>query len=243
MKATVIIPARMASTRYPGKPLVNIVGVPMVVRTALRAAAATSVERVVVATDSSEIKSAVEVAGFEAVMTRSDWPSGTDRCREACEKLGIRAGIIVNVQGDEPFIEPEQIDAVVGLVADGAEVGTLAVRIPESDAANPNKVKVVLGVDGRALYFSRAQIPFPRTGAPQYLKHLGIYAFRTDVLHRVSSLAPSALELAESLEQLRWLENGITIQVGLTERETPAVDTPEDLARIEELLKIGALRI
>lgn len=214
----------------------------MVVRVA-RQAARSIADRVLVATDHADIAHAVRQAGFEAVMTKPDLPSGTDRCLAACRVAGISAGAIINVQGDEPFIHPEQINAVAGLIHAGAHIGTLVIAIDKATAQDPNKVKAVTDAAGRALYFSRAAVPFDRSGHARYLKHLGIYGFDIDTLAQITAPAPGILEKTESLEQLRWLENGHAIHTALTTIESPAVDTPEDLRKIEEMLITGILKL
>jgi len=242
MTTTVIIPARMASTRFPGKPLALIGGLPMVVRVATQASKSKA-DRIIVATDSEEIASVVRAHGFEAVMTSPDLPSGTDRCFAACQIVGINCGAIINVQGDEPFIQPDQINAVAGLVHAGADIATLVIPLEKSLAEDPNKVKAAVDHAGIALYFSRSPIPHDRSGQANYLKHVGIYGFQFRALERATALPPSFLEKTESLEQLRWLENGMKIHTAVTGHESPAVDTPADLKKIEEMLIRGILSI
>lgn len=237
LSASAIIPARYNSSRFPGKPLAEIDGVSMVIRV-VRQALAAHLDRVLVATDDSRIYRHVQSHGFEAVMTRDDHNSGTERCQEAVMLAGVNSDIILNVQGDEPFIQPEQIHALLSIMSDtAADIGTLAIPVKHEDVLrNPNKVKVVKDVHGRALYFSRACIPY-QPNAPagrwvsthQYFKHVGMYAYRRAVLDKLVALPTGKLERAESLEQLRWMENGYTIYVGETGFESPAVDTPEDL--------------
>jgi 3-deoxy-manno-octulosonate cytidylyltransferase (CMP-KDO synthetase) len=202
-------------------------------------------EEAYVATDDERILQVVEQFGGRAVMTRADHKSGTDRIEEAAEKIGTDADVIINVQGDEPFIQPSQIETLMRLFDNPTtQIGTLGKRFDSIEATlNPNSPKIVTDLQGFALYFSRSIIPFVR-GKEQtewlksypFLKHLGLYAYRREVLHEVTQLPQSPLELAESLEQLRWLENGYRIRVGLTDVETVGIDTPEDLERAEEFL-------
>jgi len=236
----VIIPARMASTRLPGKPLADIGGVPMVVRVARQAELA-GIGRVAVATDSRAIASAVEAAGLEAVMTREDHQSGSDRVFEAARKIDPdgRAQIILNVQGDIPAIEPETIrPAALPLLSSPADLATLAVEIAEeAEKTNPNIVKVIGTPIGdrlmRALYFTRATAPF---GDGPLYHHIGLYAWRRPALERFVSLPPSTLETRESLEQLRALENGMRIDVAIVDSVPLGVDTPADLKRARQIL-------
>ena len=198
-----------------------------------------------VATDDDRIFKAVEAFGGRAVMTRTDHKSGTDRIQEAAEKIGTTADVIINVQGDEPFIQPSQLETVCSLFDDPrTQIATLGKPFETMDAVdNPNSPKIVTDLDGYALYFSRSVIPFVRgkehgewLAQFPFLKHIGLYAYRRDVLAEITRLPQSPLELAESLEQLRWLQNGYKIRVGLTDVETIGIDTPEDLARAEAVL-------
>ena len=239
-RTLVIIPARMASARLPNKPLADIGGEPMVVRVARQAALA-DVGRVAVATDSREIADAVEAAGFEAVMTRDDHQSGSDRVYEAATIMDPegRAEIILNVQGDIPAIEPESIRrAAVPLAASPADLATLAVVITEeAEKTNPNIVKVIGTPIGegllRALYFTRATAPY---GEGPLYHHIGLYAWRRSALQRFVALKPSTLEKRESLEQLRALENGMRIDVAIVDSVPLGVDTPADLERARQIL-------
>ncbi|MBQ2210210.1 MAG: 3-deoxy-manno-octulosonate cytidylyltransferase [Prevotella sp.] len=244
MKFIGIIPARYASTRFPGKPLAVLGGKAVIQRVYEQA---TSVlDEAWVATDDDRIYQAVEAFGGRAVMTRSDHKSGTDRIEEAAEKIGTNADVIINIQGDEPFIQPSQIKTLMQLFDNtDTQIGTLGKKFESMEAAkSSNSPKIVTDLQGFALYFSRSVIPFVR-GIEQdewikhfpYLKHLGLYAYRREVLREVTQLPQSPLELAESLEQLRWLENGYRIRVGLTDVETVGIDTPEDLQRAEEFIK------
>jgi 3-deoxy-manno-octulosonate cytidylyltransferase (CMP-KDO synthetase) len=239
-----VIPARYASTRLPAKPLVELAGKPMVQRVYERARQAKLVTRVVVATDDERIVAAVKAFSGEALMTRADHRSGTERMAEVASH--ILADIYVNVQGDEPLIEPAAIDAAVEAMAadESVCVSTLCVPITRAeDIANPNVVKVVADFDGNALYFSRAPIPWVRdpsdveAGAVRHFKHLGIYVFRRDALLEFPTLPPGELERLEKLEQLRLLENGIPIRVVETEHDSVSVDTAEDVTRVEQMLR------
>lgn len=260
---TVLIPARLASTRLPNKPLAEIDGVPMVVRVAQRVASNTarlSPMRVVVAGDSQSIIAACESYGVEAVLTRTDHRSGSDRLAEACDLLGLSdESIVVNVQGDEPLIDPELVDAVANLLLehDQASMGTAAHAIDSlEEFLSPNVVKVVLDARGYALYFSRAPIPLARDFAgqawwqrsvapgasPLYaaapLRHIGIYAYRAAYLRLFPKLAQAPLEIAEALEQLRAMWHGHRIAVHITRNNPGAgVDTPQDLERVRQLFK------
>ena len=259
MKFIAIIPARYASTRFPGKPLAVLGGKTVIQRVYEQVSSV--LNEVYVATDDERIFSCVESFGGKAVMTRSDHKSGTDRIQEAVEKIGTQADVIINVQGDEPFIQPSQVETLMHLFDDPTtqmvetlmhlfddpttQIGTLGKRFDSLEAIqNPNSPKIVTDIRGFALYFSRSVIPYIRGvetedwfGQYPFLKHLGIYAYRREVLAEVTQLPQSSLEKAESLEQLRWLENGYRIRVGLTDVETVGIDTPEDLQRAEEFLK------
>jgi 3-deoxy-manno-octulosonate cytidylyltransferase (CMP-KDO synthetase) len=247
MSFTVLVPARLASTRLPGKPLADIAGLPMVVRVARRAALS-SARAVVVAADHADIVAACEAHGVRALLTRSDHATGSDRLAEACTLLGLDGDdAVVNVQGDEPLIEPDLIDACARLLDERADcvMGTAAHAIDSRDELdNPNVVKVVLDAAGRALYFSRAPIPWWRDGRAQAspsvspaLRHIGLYAYRAGFLRRFPTLPTSPLESIEALEQLRVLWHGERIAVHVSDtRPGPGVDTPEDLARVRALL-------
>jgi len=236
-----VIPARYASSRLPGKPLVQIDGRPMVQWVYEAAGRVPSVERVVVATDDERVTKAVEGFGGEAVMTSPAHPSGTDRVAEAVRRIG--AEIVVNIQGDEPLIDPHVVEqALQPLLAEEAVVmSTLCTRLKdEGQWRDPNVVKVVRAANGDALYFSRAPIPHPReatfpAGCPVY-KHLGLYAYRGDFLERLTELPPSPLEQVERLEQLRVLEAGYRIRVVETVHDSIGVDTPDDLERVRALV-------
>lgn len=246
MKIIAIIPARYASTRFPGKPLAMLSGKPVIQHVYEKVSQI--IPDAFVATDDERIYQAVEAFGGKAVMTRSDHKSGTDRIEEAATKIGTDADVVVNIQGDEPFIAPAQIKTVCHLFEDPeTQIATIGKRFIEMDAVlNPNSPKIVTDLRGFALYFSRSVIPFVRGKETQdwleyypYLKHLGIYAYRRDVLRAITQLPQSPLEKAESLEQLRWLENGYKIKVGLTDIETIGIDTPEDLQKAEDFLRLS----
>ena len=243
MKFTAIIPARYASTRFPGKPLAILGGKTVIQRVYEQAVSV--LDDAYVATDDERILQTVEAFGGRAVMTRSDHKSGTDRIEEAATKIGTTADVIINIQGDEPFIHPSQIETLCRLFDDPqTQIGTLGKRFESMEAVeNPNSPKIVTDVKGFALYFSRSVIPFIRGrqrdewfGQYPFLKHLGIYAYRREVLGEITKLPQSSLEIAESLEQLRWLQNCYRIRVGETNIETVGIDTPEDLQRAEQLL-------
>ena len=243
MKFIAIIPARYASTRFPGKPLAVLGGKTVIQR--VYEQAISILPEAYVATDDDRIFQTVESFGGRAVMTRADHKSGTDRIEEAAEKIGTDADVIINIQGDEPFVQASQILTLQHLFdAKETQIGTLGKRFDSMDAVmNPNSPKIVCDRRGFALYFSRNVIPYLRGRDVQdwlehfpYLKHLGIYAHRREVLREVTTLPQSPLEMAESLEQLRWLENGYRIRVGLTDEETVGIDTPDDLRRAEEFL-------
>ena len=246
MKFIAIIPARYASTRFPGKPLALLGGKPVIRRVYEQVAGV--LDDAVVATDDRRIYDAVLAFGGKAEMTSTEHRSGTDRCWEAYCRQGEAYDAVVNVQGDEPFIRPEQLEAVCRCFDDPAtDIATLVKPFAAEDGLaaleNPNSPKVVLDAQSRALYFSRSVIPYLRgVDRSEWLrrhtdyKHIGIYAFRTGVLREVTALPQSPLELAESLEQLRWLENGYRIGVGITDFDTVGIDTPEDLERAERFL-------
>jgi 3-deoxy-manno-octulosonate cytidylyltransferase (CMP-KDO synthetase) len=250
MSALGIIPARYASTRLPGKPLVDLGGQSMIARVVAQARQA-GLARVVVATDDHRILDHVLSFGGEAVLTRPDHPSGTDRVWEAFELLGQPAEVscIVNIQGDEPFIQPAQIDALVGLFAQAQPPAIATLIKPvltDEELFSPHLPKVVTNQRGQALYFSRHPLPYQRQhpgpewlAHHQYYRHLGLYAYQPAVLRQLTQLPPSPLELAESLEQLRWLEAGFAIQTAITELDAFGMDTPEDVMRARQRLGVG----
>jgi 3-deoxy-manno-octulosonate cytidylyltransferase (CMP-KDO synthetase) len=240
-----IIPARYASTRFPGKPLALIGGKPMIQR--VYEQVRNTLDDVCVATDDERIADAVRSFGGKAVMTPADCKSGTDRCHAAYAQLGKAYDVVINIQGDEPFIKPAQINTLRACFTNEVSLATLVKPFVPADGLeallNSNSPKVVVGADCRALYFSRSVVPYLR-GIPQtewlarhtFYKHIGIYGYRPQTLEYITSLPQSPLELAESLEQLRWLEAGIPIRVGFTDIETIGIDTPEDLVKAEEFL-------
>jgi 3-deoxy-manno-octulosonate cytidylyltransferase (CMP-KDO synthetase) len=242
VKVFAIIPARYASTRLPGKPLASIAGRSMIQHVVERTRQAARVARVVVATDDDRIKHAVEEFGGEAVLTRRDHRTGTDRVAEIAAHL--EAEIYVNVQGDEPLIDPGTIDAVVAemLDDDSIQIATPCTAITQAnDVMDPNIVKVVRDFDGNCLYFSRAPIPWVRdtkaAAAPHHWKHVGLYAFRREALLEFPTLPPGELEAVEQLEQLRWLENGFRIRGVETDYDAISVDVPADIQRVEKILQ------
>jgi len=241
-----IIPARYASTRFPGKPLADIKGKTMIHRVYEKVRAI--MDRVVVATDDDRIYQEVERFGGIAVMTSAEHRSGTDRCAEALSILekdkNEKPNVVINIQGDEPFIRHEQIEALKSCFTDDStEIATLINPIVDPEVlTNPNRAKVVIDTNGFALYFSRSIIPFLRNTSNadwhlyhKFYQHIGIYAYRTDVLKKIVLLRESALERAESLEQLRWLENGFRIKTAVTNHETYGIDTPEDLRKVLDM--------
>ena len=238
MKFIGIIPARFASTRFPGKPLAQLNGKPIIQHVYENAGKA--FDAVWVATDDQRIAEVVESFGGKFVMTRDDHQSGTDRCAEAADLLSAQVGfnVVINIQGDEPFVRPEQLDALKACFdSPDTDIATLVKEIEQAEVLfNPNRPKVVVDGKSNALLFSREAIPHIRgVEKPSWLEHhrffshLGIYAYRSEVLQEITKLAPSKLELAESLEQLRWLENGYRIKVAVTAFESFGIDTPEDL--------------
>lgn len=248
MKFLGLIPARYASTRFPAKPLAMLGGMTVVERVYRQVSAV--MDDVAVATDDERIEAAVKAFGGNVVMTSTEHRSGTDRCYEALTKLGENNfDVVLNIQGDEPFIQRSQLESVMACFDDSAtDIATLVKPFMPEDGwgalSNPNSPKVVVGTNMDALYFSRSVIPYLRgvettewLNNHTYYKHIGLYAYRSKVLAEITRLPQSSLELAESLEQLRWLENGYRIKVGITDVETIGIDTPEDLMRAEEFLK------
>ncbi|MDE7379019.1 MAG: 3-deoxy-manno-octulosonate cytidylyltransferase [Paraprevotella sp.] len=247
MKFIGIIPARYASTRFPGKPLALLGGKPVIQRVYEQVAGV--LDEAVVATDDERIEQVVKAFGGKVVMTSSSHKSGTDRCFEAYTKVGDGYDVVVNIQGDEPFIQPRQLRAVQECFVDATtQIATLVKPFTESDGwgalENVNSPKVVIDKNRRAIYFSRSVIPFVRgqerdgwLSGHTYYKHIGLYAYRAEILKEITALPQSPLELAESLEQLRWVENGYVIKVGISEMETIGIDTPEDLEQAELFLK------
>lgn len=247
MRVLILIPARYASSRFPGKPLAEIGGKPMIQHVVEKAVSVS--DDVFVATDDERIFERVQAFGGQAVMTSVNHKSGTDRCFEAYRHITARNkksyDVVVNIQGDEPFIHPGQVESLIACFEDpGIQIATLAKRFENpTDIFDPNKVKVVCSARQTALYFSRSAIPYCRgveqadwLGTAPFYKHVGMYAYRPEVLREITALPQGVLEKAESLEQLRWLENGYTIAVRLTEHESIGIDTPEDLERAKMLL-------
>lgn len=237
-----IIPARYASTRFPGKPLVSIAGKSMIQRVWERSRTAESLSELVVATDDARIEAEVKNFGGNVLMTSAEHPTGTDRCRETLELaeqlFGQSFDAVINIQGDEPFVHPEHINLVASCFESAeTQLATLVKKITRSeDLFNPNIIKVVCSLNREALYFSRSPIPYLRgkeneqwAGEGKYLKHIGIYGYRTDVLKKITDMPPSCLETSESLEQLRWLENGLRIQLRETDLESRSIDSLADL--------------
>ncbi len=240
MKIVGIIPARYASTRYPGKPLINIMGKSMIQRVYERAMESKLLNKVVVATDDARIVSHVEEFGGTCLLTAANHPSGTDRCFEALSLLDEKFDYVINIQGDEPFIVPEQIDELAKVCDGEAELLTQMIKVSSEESLfDVGEVKIVLNDKQEALYFSRMVIPYLK-GVDQsqwhlnhnYYRHVGMYAYRADVLETLTKLKPSSLEQAESLEQLRWLENGFKIRLVQTKYESHCIDTPEDLEKV-----------
>lgn len=241
MKFVGIIPARYASTRFPGKPLAMLGGKPVIQR--VYEQVKECFDELYVATDDERIKDAVESFGGKVVMTADECKNGTERCLDAYKRLSLDCDVVVNIQGDEPFIQKKQIRALMECFdAEGTDIATLVKPFEVSDGIeileNPNSPKVVLNESGFAVYFSRSVVPYLRGVEKEqwlskhvFYKHLGIYAYRAAVLEKITTLPQSPLEIAESLEQLRWLENGYKIKVGITDIETIGIDTPEDLER------------
>jgi 3-deoxy-manno-octulosonate cytidylyltransferase (CMP-KDO synthetase) len=238
-----IIPARYASTRFPGKPLVDIAGKSMIERVYAQAAKSQALSDIIVATDHEEIERAVRSFGGNVCLTNAAHPSGTDRCAEVLEKMKLVCDAIINIQGDEPFIEPRQIDLLCSCFDDPrTELATIIKEITSDQVLfNPNSPKAIVDHEGFAIYFSRQPLPFVRgreqsewLGKHRFYQHVGVYGYRPEILRKITSLPPSPLEKAEALEQLRWVENGFKIKTVVTSFETVAIDTPEDLKRLLE---------
>lgn len=235
MKGLGIIPARFGSTRFPGKPLVEINGKSMIRRVIDQAKKCSSLSEVWVATDDERIFNHVEEYGCKAVYTSENCNSGTERICELLPSLENDFDFVLNIQGDEPFVHVESLDELCNaLISSKTDIATLAVQMESKDEANDsNRVKVVFSKTGRALFFSRSTIPFARNGEPDYFKHLGVYAYTTSALKQINAFQASPLELTESLEQLRWLENDLTISVVVTSHDSTGIDTPEDLLKYQ----------
>lgn len=243
MKTIAIIPARYGSSRFPGKPLALLGGKPVIERVVRQAE--TVLDEVYVATDDNRIAQCVESFGGYPIMTRADHQSGTDRVCEALDKLGSDADVVINIQGDEPFVNRSQLETLISsFKSPETQIATLGKTFSTiEETKNPNSPKIVLDNEGYAMYFTRSVVPFIRgkdesewLACYPFLKHIGLYAYRSDVLRRITRLPQSSLELAESLEQLRWLQNGYKIKVGITHIETVGIDTPADLERAEKFL-------
>ena len=239
-----IIPARYASSRFPGKPLIEILGKTMIQRVYEQASQSKLLDKVVVATDDERIFNHVVSFGGAAVMTKEDHPSGTDRCFEALLKTEGKFTYVVNIQGDEPFVNADQIDELAQVCDGNTELATQMIAVDSHEVLfDKGEVKIVLNDDHEALYFSRMVIPFIK-GVDEkdwhkhhtYYRHVGMYAYRTDILEAITKLAPSALEKAESLEQLRWLEAAYKIKLATTAYDSHCIDTPEDVAKVIALM-------
>lgn len=241
-----IIPARYASTRFPGKPLVQINGKSMIQRVYEQSAKANLLSKIIVATDDNRIAEHVKSFGAEVVITKSEHPSGTDRCFEAYQLNGEKYDYVLNVQGDEPFLDPKQINSLAEVCDGVVEIATQMIKCTNKDVLfDKGEVKIILNSNKEALYFSRNVIPFIK-GIDEkewhnhfnYYRHVGMYVYRTDILEKITKLKPSGLELAESLEQLRWLENGYKIKCVETDFDSHCVDTPEDIEKVIRLMNI-----
>jgi 3-deoxy-manno-octulosonate cytidylyltransferase (CMP-KDO synthetase) len=239
-----IIPARYASSRFPGKPLIEILGQTMIQRVYEQASQSKLLDKVVVATDDERIFNHVVSFGGTAVMTKEEHPSGTDRCYEALLKTEGKFTYVVNIQGDEPFVNADQIDELAQVCDGNTELATQMIAVDSHEVLfDRGEAKIVLNEDNEALYFSRMVIPFIK-GVDEkdwhnhhtYYRHVGMYAYRTDILEAITKLAPSALEKAESLEQLRWLEAGYKIKLATTAYDSHCIDTPEDVAKVIALM-------
>lgn len=248
MKILGIIPARYASTRFPGKPLIDILGKSMLQRVYEQASKSKELTSVIIATDDERIASHAQSFGAKVVITKAEHPSGTDRCFEAYKNTGEEFDYIINIQGDEPFIDPSQIDLLANICNGNTELATLMIKCNSHDVLfDKGEVKITLNTNSEALYFSRMVIPFIK-GVDEkewhkhfnYFRHVGMYAYRKDVLEKVTKLQPSSLEKAESLEQLRWLENGFKIKCAETLHDSHCIDTPEDVEKVIKLMGIKA---
>ena len=235
MKGLGIIPARYGSTRFPGKPLIEINGKSMIRRVIDQAKQCSSLAEVWVATDDERIFNHVVEYGCKAFYTSEDCNSGTERICELLPNIEGHFDFVLNIQGDEPFVHVESLEELSkALISSETDIATLAVQIENREEANDsNRVKVVFSTSGRALYFSRSTIPFARNGEPNYFKHLGVYAYTTNALQQINHLKPSPLELTESLEQLRWLEYDLSISVVVTSHDSTGIDTPADLLKYQ----------
>jgi 3-deoxy-manno-octulosonate cytidylyltransferase (CMP-KDO synthetase) len=245
MKILAIIPARYASSRFPGKVLADIGGKSMLERVYQQVAQVRGLSGLLIATDNPLVVSHAENFGARVVLTSPDHPSGTDRCFEAMRLWGETADFVLNIQGDEPFIDPLQIETLIQALSPATQLATLIGKVTDvSQLTDPREAKVVLNTQGEALYFSRSPIPFVRDVPMEkwlekatFYRHIGLYAYRTDVLEAITKLPPSSLEKAESLEQLRWIEHGYHIQTAFTARESLCIESPEDLQKALEWLQ------
>lgn len=241
-----VIPARYASTRFPGKPLADIRGMSMLQRVYTQTAKARLLSDVIVATDDQRIADHATAFGAKVVITAPTHPSGTDRCYEALQLSKGKYDYVINIQGDEPFLDPEQIDSLAGVCDGGTEIATQMIRCNDHDVLfDKGEVKIVLSAQREAMYFSRSVIPHIKGRDEKewhmhfdYYRHVGMYAYRSDVLAKIAGLKPTALELTESLEQIRWLENGYKIKCVETNFDSHCVDTPEDIEKVLRLMKI-----
>lgn len=246
MKILGIIPARYASTRFPGKPLIDIKGKSMIERVYEQASLASKLDKVIIASDDLRIADHVKLFGAECIMTKENHPSGTDRCFEALQKVAGDFDYVINIQGDEPFINPEQINQLAAACDGNTELATQMIPVDNYEILfDRGEVKIVMNHRKEALYFSRMVIPFIK-GVPEtewhkhhpYFRHVGMYAYRKDILAAITRLQPSSLENAESLEQLRWLENGFSIKLVQTQFDSHCIDTPEDVEKVLKLMNI-----
>lgn len=242
-----IIPARYASTRFPGKPLVQILGKSMIQRVYEQTLKSTLLTDVIIATDDARIYDHVIAFGGKVTYTKENHPSGTDRCFEALQNTKNNYDYVINIQGDEPFIDPSQIDALCNVCDGKTELATLIIRVDSYNVLfDTGEVKITLNTNREALYFSRMVIPHIK-GKPEtewhkhftYYRHVGMYAYKNDVLQKITQLKPSALEQAESLEQLRWLENGYKVKCVITQFDSHCIDTPEDIEKVIRLMNIS----
>ena len=237
MKIVGIIPSRYESSRFPGKPLIDLAGKTMIQRVYEGASKSQRLNQVIVATDDQRIYDEVTSFGGEVMMTSESNRNGTERCAEVAAQ--IDADVVINIQGDEPLIDPNQIDQLCQLFSrEGVEIGSLAISCSDEDYSNPNRIKLVIDSNGKALYFSRSPIPNREKGNSDYptLRHIGLYGYRSEVLQRLSQLSETALERTESLEQLRWIFHGWMIHIAMTDIETPNIDVPEDVEKVLDLL-------
>ena len=241
-----IIPARYASSRFPGKPLIEILGKSMIQRVYEQAKKSSLLSDVIVATDDERIFKHVESFGGKVVYTKEDHPSGTDRCFEALQNFNSKFDYVINIQGDEPFIDPSQIDLLCEVCDGYTELATLMIEVDSHEVLfDMGEVKITLNKNNEALYFSRMVIPFIKGKAQDewhlhhtYYRHVGMYAYRNDVLEQITKLRTSSLENAESLEQLRWLENGFKVKCAVTHFDSHCIDTPEDIEKVIRLMKL-----